>query len=151
VVWFMSKEKSIEMAESFLRRAKNKLEEAKSHLNSFNYPESISASMECIELSIKAIFLLLQEEYPKRHEFKDEEFMKILEKVPKELEYLNFPRLFLISKFWLNLYTVAKYGQENFGIGPEKLFKKDEAELALKHAEECKHAASMLESHVKYG
>lgn len=147
----MSKKKSIEMAESFLKRSWNKVDEAKGHLKSFNYPESISASMECIELSMKAIFLLLQEKYPRRHEFKDEEFMKVLEKVPEELEYFNFPRLFLLSKFWLSLYTVAKYGQETFGIGPEKLFKKDEADLALKHAEECKSAASRLESYVKYG
>jgi len=37
----MSKEKSIETAESFLRRAWNKLDEAKSYLKSFNYPEII--------------------------------------------------------------------------------------------------------------
>lgn len=147
----MSEEKSIGMAESFLKRAWNKLEEAKNHLKLSHYPESISASIECIELSMKAIFLFLQEKYPRRHEFKDEEFMKVLEKVPKELKYLNFPRLFLLSKFWLSLYTVAKYGQERFGIGPEKLFKEDEANLALKHAEECRSAASILESYVKYG
>lgn len=147
----MSKEKSVEMAESFLKRAWNKVDEAKIHLKSLHYPESISASMECIELSMKAIFLLLQEKYPRRHEFKDEEFMRVLEKVPKELEYLNFPRLFLLSKFWLSLYTVAKYGQEKFAIGPEKLFKEDEANLALKHAEECKSAVSRLKSYVKYG
>lgn len=147
----MSKEKSIGMAESFLKRAWNKAEEAKTQLNSLHYPESISASMECIEFSMKAIFLLLQEKYPKRHEFKDKEFIKVLEKVPKKLEHYNFPRLFLLSKFWSSMYTIAKYGQEEFGVGPEKLFRKDEAGLALKHAEECKFAVNRLESYVKYG
>jgi hypothetical protein len=61
-----------------------------------------------------------------------EKFMKVLEKVSKELEYIDFPRLFL-SKFW----------------NPEKLFKNDKAELALKHVEGCKSVASRLESYIK--
>ncbi|MGB9760039.1 MAG: HEPN domain-containing protein, partial [Thermoproteota archaeon] len=114
------------------------------------YPESISASQECIELSIKAIFLLLQKEYPKKHEFEEEEFEAILEKVPEKLKYLDFPKLYLYSKFWLSFYTVAKYGLEKIGIGPEKLFEREEAELALKHARRCYYAASQLESYVEH-
>ena len=143
-------QKSIEMAESFLKRAWNKLNEAKQHLKSFNYPESISASQECIELSIKAVFMLLQVEYPRRHEFKEEEFEEVLKKIPEKLRYLDFPKLYLYSKFWLNFYTVAKYGLEKIGVGPEKLFEKEEAELALKHAERCWSAASQLKSYIKY-
>jgi len=144
-------ERSLSMAESFLRRAFRKLREAEEHLKAGNYPESISASQECIELSIKAVFLLLVEEYPKRHEFRDEEFEKLLEKIPEKLKYLEYHRLFLISKFWLGLYATAKYGEERLGLGPEKLFKRDEAELALRHAEECERAADVLRRYVKYG
>jgi HEPN domain-containing protein len=145
--------KTIKMAESFLKRAWNKLDEAKNQLKSYRYPESLSASQECIEMSIKGIFLLLQEKYPKKHEFEEEEFVALLEKVPKnpEFEYLNFPQLYLFSKFWSNFYTVAKYGYEKLGIGPEKLFEKEEAELALKHADKCLHAANRLENYLKYG
>lgn len=132
------------MAESFLRRAYNKLDEARDHLSKFNYPESISASQECIELSIKSIFLLLQKQYPKTHEFSDDEFAKLLERIPKGVEWRNFPRLFLISKFWSSFYTVAKYGYEKFAVGPEKLFKDDEAKLAIKHADDCYYAADHL-------
>jgi len=139
------------MVESFLNRAWHKLDEAKDHLKRLHYPESISASQECMELSIKAIFLLLQEEYPKRHDFKEEEFERILEKVPESLQYLNLPKIYLFTKFWLNFYTIAKYGFEKLGVGPEKLFGEEEANLALKHAEECRMAASQIESHVKYG
>lgn len=145
----MNKEKSMKMAESLLKRAWNKLEEARNQLKKWNHAESISASQESIELSIKATFLLLQKEYPKRHEFKEEEFVSVLDKISKELEHLNFPRLYLLSKFWSNFYTVAKYGYGKFGVGPEKLFRKDEADLALKHAEECRSAASQLKGHVK--
>jgi hypothetical protein len=40
------------MAESFLKRASKKLGEAEGHLKQLNYPESISSSQECIELSV---------------------------------------------------------------------------------------------------
>ena len=143
-------EKSVEMAESFLRRAGNKLDEAKEHLDKWHRPESISASQECIELSIKAIFLLLQEQFPRRHEFKEEEFEAILDKIPERLKHLDFPKVYLYSKFWSNFYTVAKYGLEKLGVGADKLFEKEEAELALKHADKCKFVASQLESYVKH-
>ena len=141
--------KNIEMAESFLKRAWNKLDEAKKHLESWHYPESISASQD-IELSIKAIFMLLQEKYLKRHEFSEEEFEAILKKIPEKLKYLDFHKLYLYSKFWLSFYTVAKYGLEKIGVGPEKLFEKEEAELALKHAEKCYYGARQLEYYIKH-
>jgi HEPN domain-containing protein len=143
-------DKSMSMAESFLRRARNKLSEAEGHLNYANYPESISSSQECIELSIKAMFLLLKGEYPKKHKFEDEEFEALFKKVPEELRYFNFPKLFLYSKFWSNFYEVAKYGDERLGVGPEKLFEKEEAELALKHAKECELAAQTLLDRVRW-
>jgi len=62
----MAEQTKKEMAESFLNGAWNKSDEAKEHLKKFNYPESISASH--VELSIKAIFILLQEKYPKKYE-----------------------------------------------------------------------------------
>lgn len=77
--------KNIQMAESFLRRAFNNLSEAKSSLENHHYAESVSASQECIELSVKAIFLLLQEEYPRKHEFKEEEFEAILKRSRRNL------------------------------------------------------------------
>ena len=139
-------EKSINMAESFLHRAWNKLDEAREHLKKFNYPESISASQECIELSVKAIFLLFQKEYPRKHEFREEEFENILKMIPAKLKYkyLDIAKVYLYSKFWLQFYTVAKYGLEKLGIGADKLFEKEEADLALKHADRCRFVASQL-------
>jgi HEPN domain-containing protein len=142
--------KTIEMAESYLRRAWNKLDEAEEHLKKYHYSESISASQECIELSIKAVFLLLQEEYIKKHEFKEEEFEALLKKVPEKLKYLEFPKLFLYSKFWSSFYTVAKYGLEKIGVGADKLFGEEEAKLALKHANKCRYAASQLKSYIQH-
>ncbi len=145
-------EKPLGMAESFLMRASKKLSEAEGYLAGPlpNRPESISASQECIELSIKAVFLLLKAKYPKRHWFKDEEFEELLERVPEELKHLDFLRLFLCSKFWSAFYDVAKYGDEKLGVGPEKLFKREEAELAIRHARECFHVADRLHSYMRH-
>lgn len=141
----------IEQAQSYLRRVNNKLDEARNQLQQkFNYAESVSASQECIELSIKAVFLILGEEFPKKHEFKEEDFIKLLDKIPKELEYYNFPRLYLLSKFWSNFYTVAKYGLEKLEVGTDKLFTDKEANLALKHAEECYFASNALMKNYKH-
>ncbi|MCL0053059.1 HEPN domain-containing protein [Dehalococcoidales bacterium] len=78
--------------------------------------EAISAAGQCIELSLKAAFLLLGEEYPKRHYFTDDEAENLLQKGPKELEYtmsspdclsfLNFGR---ISTPWLNMAMKISY------------------------------------------
>ncbi len=136
------------LAESFLKRARNKLGEARDYSEKrWSYPESISASQECIELSLKAIFLLVGEDYPKEHELRDKEFTKVLENIPKELEYLNWVRVIVVSRFWSQFYTVVKYGHDRFKIGAEQLFKKEEAELAKKHAEECFQAGEALRSY----
>jgi HEPN domain-containing protein len=72
-------------AESFLKRALKKESEAEDHLRNLNYAESVPSSQECIELSIKAMFLLLTAEYPKGHIFKDEELEALFEKIPDKL------------------------------------------------------------------
>jgi len=47
--------------------------------------------------------------------------------------------------FWAQFYNTAKYGLEAGYLAPAKdLFKREEAELAVKHAEECHSAASQL-------
>ena len=136
--------KSMRMAESYVSRALNKLFEAKEHLKKGHYSESISSSQECIELSIKAIFLLLNKNYPRKHEFTEKEFEEILRKTPPELGDSELPKLYLYSKFWSHFYTVAKYGLEEIGMGADKLFEKEEAELALKHAERCNNSARSI-------
>jgi len=129
--------KSMKMAESFMDRASNKLLEAREHLKRGTWSESISSSQECIELSIKAIFLLLKREYPKKHGFTEKEFEEILENLSLQFERSELPKLYLYLKFWSHFYQVAKYGLEELGVGANRLFEKEEAELALKHAERC--------------
>jgi len=161
----MDEKKSQEFAESFVRRAETRLEEAKRYLEGYypNYPESISASQECMEFSIKAIFLMLLNRYPRKHQITKSEFSEVIKKIDeisinKKQELLqwridieNFPKLYLYSEFWQKFYTVVKYGDEELGIPAEKLFSKEEADLAVKHAENCKELASALRNYFKYG
>lgn len=137
------------LAVSWLKRANNKLNEGKQSLNNWRHAEAISSFQECIELSLKAISLLLLDKYSKDHKFDEKEFKQVLNQIPEELEYLDFHKLYLYSRFWGNFYTVAKYGLENFGIGAEKLFEEEEAKLAQKHADKCYFASNQLENYLE--
>lgn len=145
------KKEDLELVNSWLNRAQNKLYEAENQSKNMHYSESISASQECIELSIKSTFILLNCEYTRKHDIREEEFEVALKKVPEELKYLEYPKLYLYSKFWSYFYTIAKYGYEKMGIGADKLFEKEEAELALKHARNNINAARRMETYIKYG
>jgi hypothetical protein len=58
---------------------------------------------------------------------------------------IHLPRLLLLAEFWGELYIVAKYRiQEGFLASARDLFERGEAELAIKHAEECSVAACVL-------
>jgi len=141
---------STDLAESYLKRALNKQIESKNHLEGCRYAESVSASQECIELSIKASFLLLDIEPPKDHKFTQEQFGEVLRRIPAKLTYRDFAKVYLYSMFWSMFYTVAKYGLEKVQVGPDKLFEKEEAELALKHAQRCRDAAGDLANYVRF-
>ncbi len=139
---------ALSMAESFLRKAGIRLETALRNVQ-YHHPECVSDSQEIIELSVKAALLCTAGDYPAEHRFTDKEAKKLLDNIPEKLRYLEFHRLFLLSKFWAQFYTLAKYGNEELGIGPEKLFKSQEAALAVKHAEECYYAASQLVNYTR--
>jgi len=140
---------NVALANSWLIRAKNKFEEGRQSLSSRKHAEAISSFQECIEFSLKVISLLLLDKYPKDHKFDEREFKEVLNQIPETLENLNFHKLYLYSRFWSNFYTVAKYGLENFGIGAEKLFGEEEAELAQKHADKCYFAANQLKTYLE--
>jgi HEPN domain-containing protein len=103
----------------------------------------VSASQECIELSIKAIFSIVKVEFTKEHKIKEDEFKNLLDKIPQDLKNIyNYPRIYLLSEFWSYFYITAKYGFEKLKIGSDKVFKEEDADLALKHARECYDASS---------
>ena len=79
--------------------------------------------------------------------FNEEKFEAILKKIPEKLKHLDFHKLYLYSKFWLSFYTVAKYER---GSWTEKLFEKEEAELALKHVRRCYEGANQLKNYMEH-
>ena len=132
--------------DGFRDRARTKVSEAERYLEQDRYGESISASMEAMELAAKAAFLMLVEDYPKRHEFRDDEFQRLLDRVPEPARDADFPRLFFRYKLWQGFYTTAKYGEESLNVSPNQLFGTQEAELALTHARSWRSALIALEA-----
>ena len=146
----------IRLAEGWLDKASKHLLVASEHLKSYsNSSEAIEAAQECIELSVKAIFSLLDIKYPLRHgmqpdrkEFADvARDLRLLQSEfdAQGLGHIRLPRLFFLLNFWAYFYTISKYGYEVESLASARdLFDKKEAELAVSHAEECLRAAQEL-------
>jgi HEPN domain-containing protein len=147
------------IVEGWIEKASSQLQAAREHLKSpSQYSEAIEAAQECIELSVKSILSLLDIVFPPRHGWEQDK--KPFSAIAKQIEerqltdrlsaqYLdhtvNLPRLLFLVNFWAQFYIAAKYGFEAEYLAPAKaLFKKEEAELAVQHAQECYQAASRL-------
>ena len=147
------------MIEGWIDKASNQLQVAKEHLK---FPaqdsEVIQAAQECIELSVKSTLSLLDITFSHSHGWEQDkkQFTAIAKQIKKKqfidkltAQYLNhivnLPRLLFLVNFWAQFYITAKYGFETEYLAPAKdLFKKEEAELAVRHAQECYQAASHL-------
>ena len=140
----MENNKNLLMARDYLRQAYKRQSDAQNFLDHYDYDKSIRESQESIEISIKAIFYAFGEVPPKDHKFTEENFEKLLNKIPIELNIRtqDFIKPYLYSKFWGTFYTIAKYGLEKLKVGPGFLFGDNEAKLALQHALFCDSIAS---------
>lgn len=143
--------KNIEQAESYFKRAWTKLDEAREHLRKWNYAESVSASQESIEFSVKALFLAYSITFPKSHDVRELPFVELMQRIPASArDVYNFPRVLLFARFWYGFYLVAKYGFEELKVGADKLFGKEEAELASKHAQEAYDACNLPYQRIRW-
>ena len=140
---------SSDLADGFLERASNKLTDSRSFSQSARYAEAVSAAQGSIELSAKAVFLLLTPTHPRKHDFTEEEFLALLASVLPTLNHYNFPRLYLLHRFWASFYTTAKYGLEVIGAPAKRLFEPPEAELAQRHASAWTTAAVALRANLQ--
>jgi HEPN domain-containing protein len=147
------------MIEGWIDKASNQLQAAKDHSKSlYRYSEAIEAAQECIELSVKSVLSLLGIKFSPSHGWEQDkkQFADIAAQVQEKqlmerlaAQYLdhivNLPRLLFLVNFWAQFYITAKYGFEAGHLAPAKdLFKKEEADLAVQHAEECYQVASHL-------
>jgi len=153
-------EDNLEYAGNLIRKAEGHIEKAEDEIEraSLDYSNTISWCQTAIELSGKAIFKIMGLDYPKDHQLllkkgtKENKIKGVKEEVkdllrkdfPKYFEREKIPRVLFLTYFWHNFYTLAKYGIEELNFPPDKLFTKEDAELALKHAKECSRVASNL-------
>lgn len=145
------------IVEGWIDKGGNQLQVARDHLKSYyRYSEAVQASQECVELSVKAVLSLLGVEYASSHGWDKAQFSTIAEQIharklverltAKNLSHtIRLPRLLLLANFWNHFYLPAKYGFEaGYLAPPQELFDKQDAELAVQHAEECWRAATQL-------
>jgi HEPN domain-containing protein len=140
--------------EGWIDKANNHLFAARNHLSQFESSECVQAAQQCVELSLKAVAALLGLDYPHTHGWNRDDLVKIVGQLQKRplidrlVErgfQLRLPRLLLLAKFWGELYTLSKYGiQDGLLASARDLFDRQEAELAIKHAEECSVAACLV-------
>ena len=144
------------VAEGWIDKAANQLSAARNHFNSYmQFSECIEACQECVELSVKSILTLLNVEYSANHGWDKEQFSKIAKQiqdsrlvdklVERNFGHIRLPRLLLLANFWAQFYLPAKYGFQSGYLAPaQALFDREEAALAIQHAEECHRAAFVL-------
>lgn len=137
--------------EGWIDKAFNHLQTAREHAKWCRYSEAVQAAQECIELSVKSVLSLLCIEYPPAHHWSPEKKpfegiaqqivqRQLLEKLAaRNLNHnVPLPRLLLLMKFWGQFYLPAKYGFEIEQLASaQDLFRSEDANLAVHHAEEC--------------
>jgi HEPN domain-containing protein len=144
---------SLEYPENLIKKAKNLILKAEEGLKGYSTSHSniISWCQTAIELSGKAILKIMGLDFPKEHQLlfeKKGEIKPVVKELlqknfPKYFAYVNdVPRVIFLTYFWYNFHTLANYGIND--IPPDKLFTKEDAELALKHAKDCVKVADNL-------
>jgi hypothetical protein len=135
----------------WISQASNQLSAAREHLSRCEYSESVQAAQQCVELSVKAITAFLGIDCPRTHSWSAKELASVVEEIEKRslIERISqrgypvhLPRLLLLFKFWGEFYLIAKYGIQEHLLAPARdLFRQEEAEFAIRHAQETWFAA----------
>ncbi len=144
------------LAEGWIDKADKHLRKAEEYNKSYGHAsEVVEAAQICVELSVKAVFKLLDIEYPYQHgiEPNREQFKELARQLRAfqnefevhTLSYIRLPRLLFLLNFWSHFYTVAKYGYDVESLAAAReLFGDNEAALAVENARECLTASRQL-------
>ncbi len=144
------------IVEGWIDKASNQLQAARDHLGGYiRSSECIEACQESIELSVKSVLLFLDIQYPPSHGLDREQFSKMAKQIQEKklvdkleeqnLGHIRLPRLLFLANFWAQFYLPAKYGFQAGYLAPaQALFDREEAVLAVQHAEQCYSAASQM-------
>jgi len=138
------------LAREYLETSSQATSRAKDLISRGDYVGAIEAAQHSIELSVKALYLLVGQEPPKEH-YAGQEFLN------RVVGRLDFPSYFdhfkadlcrtmWISKMYEWAHTVSVYGYK--GTSPSKLINKKDAEIALQYADEvywtCRRVADAV-------
>lgn len=122
-------------------------EQAYTHLNTartlhehHEYPECIQSAQRCVELLLKAVLKKNGVEPPHKHEV-GAELGQISDKILDSYLREKLPKLRFISLQLAMWRDPAMYGLAD-QVPPDKLFGKDEADLAIKYAEDTRSACA---------
>jgi HEPN domain-containing protein len=134
--------RSIRVAQSYLRQAKARLEDAVDAVKKKNHPYAVRLSQECVELSLKAVLNAVGIEYPKVHEVSDV-FREIRGRFPDwfagELDFLCESSRILFKKREPSL-----YGDEDALLPPNEVMSRQDATDATSRATKAYRLCSRL-------
>lgn len=142
----MSSDDQFKYAKSQMMNADMKLrgakESLKGDLSKYNYPDIVLESQQCIELYVKAMMKSIGVNPPTEHAigFSDDETRGLLEHdFPEDFDQHNkIPRAVFLTTFWSEFYQLSKYRSNERNIPPGDILIRDDAELAIHHAQFCK-------------
>ena len=123
---------NMEMAQSYLRQARQILEEAERHRHAGVWHLVVRRSQEAVELALKAALRAAGIEVPHVHDvgvFFIENAARFPESLAKQLE-----RVVSISRRLREEREISFYGDEELGAPPERLYASHDAEEALRDA-----------------
>lgn len=142
----VSKERFWEIDRHYYSKARAVLDEARNHLQIYNYDLCVRRAQEAFELFLKMIFLLIEKEYPKDHDISNEIY-----KVHTFLKEFKFSDQ-RVAQIVLRNKTLSLWRNPSF-YGDEKLkvsgiFGQNEARVAFQYAEEMDSDCSRLKSEI---
>ena len=117
------------LAKDYLERAKNRIIDATSALTRGAFPEVVTYSQECVELSLKAVLRVVGIEYPKVDDVGDI-LEASAERFPDWFKE-HIPKLRRISMELAQKRGPSLYGIERIGKPPSEIFNEADAKDAL--------------------
>jgi len=139
------------LSEDYLEDSARALPRARALISGYDFVGAIEAAQHSIELSVKALYLLVGEEPPKEHHAGEAFLKKVVDRLSfaDTAEYLKaeLGRAMLISRMYEWAHTVSVYGYK--GLSASSLIDKKDAEIALGYADEVYSTCNLVVDKVR--
>ncbi|MGC8831775.1 MAG: HEPN domain-containing protein [Thermoproteota archaeon] len=125
----------VKIAQSYLKQAGARLNDAKDAYRESNHPYAVRLSQECVELSLKAVLKAVGIEYPKVHDVSD--VLSSVEQRFPEWFQKELPHLSESSKILVKKRETSFYGGEDAFLSPDEVIGEEDAKDAVERAEKA--------------